>query len=44
MITKSVIDILVEKKIITNAQVLECKAHAEESGLTVEECLLKKTM
>ncbi len=42
MITKSVIDILLEKKIITSAQALECKAISEETGNSVEQCLLEK--
>ncbi len=42
MITKSIVDILLEKQIITNAQALECKALAEESGKSVEQCLLEK--
>ena len=44
MITKNIIDILLEKKIITNAQALECQAHAEETGQSVRACLLKKSM
>ena len=42
MITKSIVDILLEKKTITSAQALECKASAEESGKSVEQCLLEK--
>lgn len=42
MITKSIIDILLEKKVITNAQLLECQAHAEQTGVSVEHCLLEK--
>lgn len=42
MITKSIIDILLEKKVITNAQLLECQAHAEQAGISVESCLLEK--
>ena len=42
MITKSVVDILLEQNIITNAQALECKAQAEETGNSVEQCLLEK--
>ncbi len=42
MITKSIVDILLEKKIITNAQALECKALAEENGNSPEQCLLEK--
>ncbi len=42
MITKSIVDILLEKKIITDAQAIECKTLAEESGKTVAECLLQK--
>lgn len=42
MITKSIIDILLDKKVITNAQALECQAHAEQAGIAVEACLLEK--
>jgi len=42
MITKSIIDLLLEKKKITNAQALECQSIAEEQGKPVEECLLEK--
>ena len=42
MITKSIIDLLLEKKKITNAQALECQSIAEENGKTVEQCLLEK--
>ncbi len=42
MITKSIIDILLDKKVITNAQALECQAHAEQAGISVEACLLEK--
>lgn len=41
MITKSIIDILLEKKIITSAQALECKTKAQETGIPVEQCLLE---
>src|ERR1700733_1018836 len=42
MITKSIIDILIEKGIITQAQALECQNHAEQTGTSVEQCLLEK--
>lgn len=42
MITKSIIDILLAQKVITNAQALECQAHAEQAGISVEACLLEK--
>ena len=42
MITKSIIDLLLEKKKITNAQALECQAIAEETGKPLQECLLEK--
>lgn len=42
MITKSIIDILLEKKVITNAQALECQTHSEQAGISVEACLLEK--
>lgn len=42
MITKSIIDILLAQKVITNAQALECQAHAEQAGISVESCLLEK--
>jgi len=42
VITKSIIDLLLEKKKITNAQALECQAIAEETGKPLQECLLEK--
>jgi type II secretion system protein E len=42
MITISVVDILLEKKIITSAQALECQALAEQTGQSVEQCLIEK--
>lgn len=42
MITKTVIDILIEQKIITDAQALEAKGIAEESGKSVEQVLIEK--
>ncbi len=42
MITRTVIDVLLEQKIITQAQLLECKTQADEKGISVEECLLEK--
>lgn len=42
MITKSIVDLLLEKKSITGAQALECKSLAEETGKSVEQCLLEK--
>ena len=42
MITKSIIDILIENKAITQQQALECKTQSQESGALVEECLLEK--
>ena len=41
MITKSIIDILLEKKIITSAQALECKTKAQETGMAIEQCLIE---
>lgn len=42
MITKTIIDILLEQKKITDGQVLECKALAEETGKSPEQCLVEK--
>lgn len=42
MITKTIIDTLIEQKIITDAQALEAKGIAEESGKSVEQVLLEK--
>jgi general secretion pathway protein E len=42
MITKTVIDILIEQKTITDAQALEAKGIAEESGKSVEQVLIEK--
>lgn len=42
MITKTIIDILLEQKKVTDAQVLECKALAEETGKSPEQCLVEK--
>ncbi|CAN5158469.1 type II secretion system ATPase GspE [soil metagenome] len=42
MITKSVIDILIEQKLITDAQALEAKGIAEESGKSAELVLVEK--
>lgn len=42
MITKTVIDILIEQKIVTDAQALEAKGIAEESGKSVEQVLIEK--
>lgn len=42
MITKSLIDILIEQKIITDAQALEAKSIAEESGRSAEQVLVEK--
>ena len=42
MITKSIIDILIEQKVITQAQAAECKAQSEQTGEPVQECLLEK--
>lgn len=42
MITKTIIDILLEQKAITDAQALECKGAAEELGKTPEQCLIEK--
>ena len=42
MITKSVMDILLEQKIITDAQALEAKSSAEELGKSPEQILVEK--
>lgn len=42
MITKTVIDTLIEQKIITNAQAVECKEIAEGEGKSVEQVLIEK--
>ncbi|GMU19453.1 MAG: pilus biosynthesis protein TapB [Candidatus Babeliales bacterium] len=42
MITKTVIDILLEQKLVTDAQVLEAKEIAEGSGTSVEQILQEK--
>lgn len=42
MIKKSVIDILQEKKLISETQLLECKKMHEESSISIEHCLLEK--
>lgn len=42
MIKKTVIDILQEKKIITEQHLAECQKISEESGQSIEQCLLEK--